>query len=93
MNVSQIYILISIIILLIIAIIFIFVKKDKKDKRLTPLAGIAFGFILLGMFFEDNRLIGYSLIGIGVLLAIIDIFIKTRKDKKIKNRKRKWKRN
>lgn len=72
MESSQIYILISIIILLIIAVLVIFIKKNKKQKPLTPLAGLAFGFVLAGIIFGDNRLVGYSLMGIGVILAIID---------------------
>jgi hypothetical protein len=80
MNPSQIYILISIIILLVIAILLIiFIKKDKKQKSLTPLAGIAFAFVLAGIIFGENRLIGYSLIGIGILLAIVDIVIKLKR--------------
>lgn len=75
MNASQIYILISIAILLIIAVIFVFfIKKGKKKKKLTPLAGLSFGFVLAGIIFGDNRIIGYSLIGIGIVLAVIDIF-------------------
>jgi hypothetical protein len=54
------------------------VNKNKKEKRLTPLAGLAFGFILAGIFFGDNRLIGYGLMGVGVLLAIVDIFNKSK---------------
>jgi len=76
MEASQIYILIAIIALLIIAILVFFIKKSKKQKSLTPLAGLAFGFIILGIIFGDSRLVGYSLIGIGVLLAIIDAMIK-----------------
>jgi hypothetical protein len=90
MEASQIYILISIIILLIIAVIFIFVKKQKKQKAITPLAAFSLMFVLLGIIFGENRLIGYSLIGIGILLAIIDIF---RKSKKSNKKKKIWKRN
>ncbi len=43
---------------------------------MTPLTGLAFGFILAGIIFGDDRLIGYSLLGIGVILAVIDIFKK-----------------
>jgi heme A synthase len=74
MNISQIYILISIAVLLIIGLLIFFVRKDKKSKRLTPLAGLAFGFILAGIIFGDDIIISYSLMGIGVILAIIDIF-------------------
>lgn len=76
MNSSQIYIAISIVVLAIIALLVFFVYKNKKDKKLTPLAGLAFGFILAGIIFGNDRLIGYSLIGIGVILAIIDIIKK-----------------
>jgi amino acid transporter len=72
MEASQIYILISIIVLLIIAILIFFIKKNKKQKPLTPLAGLAFGFVIAGIIFGESRLIGYSLMGIGVLLAVID---------------------
>ncbi len=76
MNPTQIYIAISIVVLAIIALLVFFVNKNKKHKKLTPLAGIAFGFILAGIVFADDRLIGYSLIGVGVILAIIDIIKK-----------------
>jgi hypothetical protein len=74
MSISQIYILISIIVLLVIASIVFFAGRHRKEKNLTPLAGLAFGFVLAGMIFGENRLIGYSLMGIGVLLAVLDIF-------------------
>lgn len=76
MNTSQIYIAISLVVLASIALLVIFLGKSKKENRLTPLAGIAFGFILAGIIFGDNRLIGYSLLGIGVIIAVIDMFKK-----------------
>ena len=76
MNTSQVYILVSIIILAIIAILVFIVRKNKKEQRFTPLASFAFAFILAGIFFGEERLIGYGLIGIGVILAIIDIITK-----------------
>lgn len=80
MEASQIYILISIITLLVIGILFIFIaKKKKKRNAMTPLTGLAFGFIIAGIVFGDDRRIGYSLMGIGVLLAIVDMFRKLRK--------------
>ncbi len=74
MNTSQIYIAISIVVLAAIALLVIFLGKSRKENRLKPLAGLAFGFILAGIIFGDNRLIGYSLLGIGVIIAVIDIF-------------------
>jgi len=79
MDTSQIYIAISIVVLAIIALLIFFVSKSKKEKKLTPLVGLAYGFILAGIIFGDDRLIGYSLMGVGVTLAIIDIIKKLRK--------------
>jgi hypothetical protein len=73
MNTTQIYILISIVALAAVGIFMFVAFRNKKVQRLTPLAGLGFGFIVAGMFFGEERLIGYSLLGIGVVLAIIDI--------------------
>ena len=78
MNESQIYIAIAIIALAGIAFLFFFINKGKKQKRITPLAGLAFGFILAGIVFGEDRLIGYGLIGTGVALSLIDILIRPR---------------
>jgi len=77
MNISQIYIAISIVILAVIAFLVFFVNKNRKKNRLTPLASIAFAFVLAGIFFGDDRFIGYGLMGVGVLLAVVDIFNKS----------------
>jgi len=52
---------------------------NMNDKGLTPLAGIAFAFIIAGSIFGDSRLVGYSLIGIGVIVAFIDIVKKMKR--------------
>jgi nucleoside permease NupC len=80
MNISQIYVAISIVALAVVALLVFLVSKNRKANRLTPLAGLAFGFILAGIIFGNDRLIGYSLLGVGVLLAVIDII------KKLKNK-------
>lgn len=78
MNTSQIYILISIIVLAIIMVVLILTRK-KMEKPLSKLATFAFMFIIAGIVFEDNRFISYSLMGFGVVLAIIDIIKKIKK--------------
>lgn len=78
METSQIYIAISIILLAIVAIIASFRSRNYNTKRLTPLAGIAFGFVLAGIIFWDNRVVGYGLIGVGMILSVIDLVIKHR---------------
>lgn len=78
METSQIYIAISIILMAIVTLIASFRPRNYNRKRLTPLAGIAVGFVLAAIVFSDSRSVGYSLIGIGIMLAVIDIVIKHR---------------
>lgn len=74
------WILISMIILLILLfIIFLVNKKKKKPEKFSRLTLLAFIFVLAGIIFGESRLIGYSLMGIGVLFAIIDVVIKSKK--------------
>ncbi len=77
MNAAQVYIAISIIVLAVIALLM-FVFKKRRAK-LTPLTGLAFGFILAGMIFGDERIVGYSLMGIGVILAFVDMIMRLKK--------------
>jgi hypothetical protein len=79
MNISQIYIVVAIVVLVVIAVLIFVVGKKGSEKRLTPLASLAFAFVLGGILFGDNRLIGYGLMGVGVILAVVDIFNKSRK--------------
>ena len=73
MNISLIFIVASILVLLVVSFLAFFVSGSKKENRLTPLAGIAFGFILAGILFGSDRVIGYTLLGVGVVFAIVDI--------------------
>jgi amino acid transporter len=76
-NTSVAYIAVSIVVLIIVAILVFFVSKGKRRTKLTPLAGLAFGFVLAGILFGDDRLIGYGLMGVGVVLAIVDIVMRS----------------
>lgn len=78
MGSSGFYILILVLALGLIAGLFVY-NLNKPAKRLTPLAGLAFSFIIAGIFFGEKRMVGYSLIAVGVLLAVIDIFRKEKK--------------
>jgi hypothetical protein len=49
MQSSQVYIAISIVALAIVGLLVFFMGKSRTN-RLTPLAGIAFGFIIAGVF-------------------------------------------
>ncbi len=74
MTTSTAFKLISIIVIVIVAVLVFFVSKNRVENHLTPLASLAFGFILAGILFGEIRYLGYGLMGVGVIIAVIDIF-------------------
>jgi uncharacterized membrane protein HdeD (DUF308 family) len=78
MNASPFYIAAVIVALAVVALLVFVVDRKRKGQRLTTLAGLAFGCILAGIFFGDERPIGYSLLGAGLILAIADIIRKSK---------------
>jgi len=78
MNAPMPYIVIAITALLILAILAYASFRSGRPQRLTPLAGLAFAFVLAGILFGEDRFVGYGLMGVGVLLALIDIIRKSR---------------
>jgi hypothetical protein len=61
-------------VLAIIAILMVFVIKRRPGTQLSKLTALAFAFIIAGIIFGEDQLPGYSLIGIGVILALVDIY-------------------
>jgi positive regulator of sigma E activity len=68
------YIAIAIVVLFVVAILAFILGRREPHSRLTPLTGLAFAFVLAGILFGQDRLLGYGLMGVGVILAVIDIF-------------------
>jgi len=75
---SLLYIVISIASLLLLVILAIVTLRSGRPNRITPLAGLAFALILAGILFGQDRFVGYGLIGLGVVLAFLDILNKSR---------------
>jgi uncharacterized membrane protein len=73
MDISLIYIIISIVALVLVVILFLAARK--KGKKLTPSVGFTWALVLAGIILSEDRLIGYSLIGAGVALAIIEMYL------------------
>jgi heme A synthase len=73
---SQFYMAVVLVILVAIAMMVFLTRKSRQQQRLSMLAGMAFVFVLAGLFFGENRLPGYGLLAVGVVLAIIDVFRK-----------------
>lgn len=78
MNTSQAYIAIAIASLAVVALFVFVIRRNRQENRLTPLASLAFGFVLAGILFGENRSIGYGLMAVGVILAMVDIFQSSR---------------
>jgi chromate transport protein ChrA len=74
MDTSGAFLAVSVAVLAIVAVLVFRMGRRRGENRLTPLASLAWGFILAAILFGDDRLIGYVLMGIGVILAFVDIF-------------------
>lgn len=73
------YILITIIVLGVIFAIVAW-KKRKDPRQLSVLGALSFGSVIAGIVFNENRLVGYAFLGIGIALAMADIFVKAKKN-------------
>jgi hypothetical protein len=80
METAQINILLVVAGLAIIILILLLLSQKDENKKLSFLSGLAFAFIIAGMIFGENKLLGYGLIGTGIILSIIDIVNKSRKN-------------
>ena len=91
MMMSQMYVMIAILVLIVLGAVLFFTRKNKKREKFTPLAGVAFAFVIAGIAFGDNRQLGYVFMGIGVVLAVIDLVFKERLKRSGKVSKKKTK--
>jgi hypothetical protein len=55
-----------------IAILILLVWNSRKIHRISALTMLGMTMVVLGIIFGDSRWISFSLIGVGVLLAVID---------------------
>ena len=78
MNISMVYISVSIVVLAFVGLLVFLAGRRRDEKRITPLASLAFGFVRAGIVFGDDRVIGYGLMGMGVILAVVDIVNRSR---------------
>lgn len=67
--------------LVLVVILAVFLLRREKFTRLSGLSAVALGLIVIGIVFSDSgRVIGYSLMGAGILFSIIDIINRKRHD-------------
>jgi uncharacterized membrane protein len=58
-------------VIVLLAVVFL-IRKKRTNKENT-LVTLGMVFVVLGIVFGDDRLLGYSFIGVGVLLSIISV--------------------
>ena len=78
MATSLAYVAISIVVLAVVAVLVFLVRGKRAENRITPLAGLAFAFVVAGILFGEDRLVSYGLMGIGIVLAVADIVNRSR---------------
>ena len=78
MTIANAYVIFAVLVLFMLAGMFLLGNRYKKDKKLSPLAGLSAAFIVAGIFFGNIRLLGLSLLGTGIVLAVSDIIVKAR---------------
>jgi lysylphosphatidylglycerol synthetase-like protein (DUF2156 family) len=72
------FIAFSVLLLVIIGILLLIAGKKRTEQQLSHLSLIGMVFIILGIVFGSDRLIGYSFLGAGVIIAVVDV-VKNRK--------------
>ena len=69
---DQLWLIVGIVILIVLAAIVFLISKKRTNKENT-LVTLATVFVVLGIVFGDDRLLGYSFIAIGILLSIVSV--------------------
>ena len=63
-----------------VAILVVLIANRRRSHRLSTLTTLGMTNVVLGIVVGDDRLVGYSLIGAGVVLALIEAkYLRTRR--------------
>jgi hypothetical protein len=60
------------IVALVVIVVLLLIGRGRQYHKPSNLAILGMSLVVLGIIFGDDRIIGYSFIGVGVLLSIID---------------------
>jgi cytochrome bd-type quinol oxidase subunit 2 len=60
------------IIALVVIVVLLLIARRRQYQQPSNLAIVGICLVVLGIIFGDDRLVGYSLIGVGVLLSVIE---------------------
>lgn len=81
MNPARVYVIVTIAAFLVVAGLILFYRRRKEGERLSPLAGVAFGFIVASTFMRDNLAVGYILVAAALLAAAAEVVLRSRRAK------------
>jgi hypothetical protein len=68
---EPVWIAISIVALAVIVVLLL-IARGRQYRQPSNLAIVGISLVVLGIIFGDDRIIGYSFIGVGVLLSVIE---------------------
>jgi hypothetical protein len=57
---------------LVAIVVLLLTGRGKQYRKPSNLAILGMSLVVLGIIFGDSRTVGYSFIGVGVLLSVID---------------------
>jgi hypothetical protein len=60
------------IVALVVIVVLLLIARRRQYQQPSNLAILGMSLVVLGIIFGDSRLIGYSFIGVGVLLSVIE---------------------
>jgi hypothetical protein len=60
------------IVALVVIVVLLLIARGRQYHKPSNLAALGMSLVVLGIIFGDSRAIGYSLIGVGVLLSVME---------------------
>ena len=60
------------IVAMVVIVVLLLIARGRQYQQPSNLAIVGICFVVLGIIFGDTRAIGYSLIGVGVLLSVME---------------------
>jgi len=60
------------IIALVVIVVVLLIARGRQYQQPSNLAIVGISLVVLGIIFGDTRAVGYSLIGVGVLLSVME---------------------
>ena len=58
---------------LVAIVALLLIGRGKQYKKPSNLAILGMSIVVLGIIFGDSRTVGYSFIGVGVLISVVDV--------------------